>query len=147
MARTNEYDRRVKPQLDKIKEWAGFLSERDICNKLGITQQTFGKYKKQFAELQTVLDEGRKELVAELKSTLKQKAKGFRYTETKKTIRVVDGVKTQVVEEYEKYSAPDVAAIHLLLKNLDEEWRNDDKPTMKLKAEKLELEKQKGVIW
>lgn len=147
MARTSEYDRKVKPYLEKIREWAGFLSEKDICNKLGISRQSLLNYKKQHPELQEVIDEGRKELVAELKSTLKQKAKGFHYIETKKTIRNVDGVKTQVVEEFEKYSPPDVGAIHLLLKNLDAEWRNDDMPTMKLKAEKLEIEKQKGIVW
>lgn len=147
MARTSEYERRVKPELEKIKEWSGFLSEKDICNKLGISQSTFVAYKKKHPELQEVIDEGRKELVAELKSTLKQKAKGFHYIETKKTIRNVDGVKTQVVEEFEKYSPPDTGAIHLLLKNLDAEWRNDDMPTMKLKAEKLEIEKQKGIVW
>ena len=38
---------------------------------------------------------------------------------------------------------PDVAAIHLLLKNLDDDWRNDDRPTMRLKMQKLELEKTK----
>lgn len=147
MARTSKYEQYVKPYLDKIKEWSGFLSDIDICNKLGISQPTFISYKKHHTELQEVIDEGRKELVAELKSTLKQKAKGFHYIETKKTNRNVDGVKTQVVEEFEKYSPPDVGAIHLLLKNLDAEWRNDDMPTMKLKAEKLEIEKQKGIVW
>ena len=147
MARTSEYDRKVKPYLEKIREWAGFLSEKDICNKLGISRQSLLNYKKQHPELQEVIDEGRKELVAELKSTLKQKAKGFHYTETKKTIRDVDGAKTQVIEQFEKYSPPDTGAIHLLLKNLDEEWTNDDKPTMKLKAERLEIEKQKGIVW
>ena len=78
---------------------------------------------------------------------IKQKAKGFHYTETKKTIRDVNGVKTQVVEQLEKYSPPDTGAIHLLLKNLDEDWRNDDKPTMDLKKEKLKIEKDKGIIW
>lgn len=147
MSRTSEYERRVKPYLDKIREWAGFLNEKDICNKLAISQHTFGTYKKKYPELQKAIDEGRKELVAELKSTLKQKAKGFHYTETKKTIRDVDGVKTQVVEQFEKYSPPDTGAIHLLLKNLDEDWRNDDKPTMDLKKEKLQIEKDKGIIW
>jgi len=48
------------------------------------------------------------------------------------------------VEETEKYAAPDTGAIHLLLKNLDDNWRNDDKATMDMKREKLELDKQKA---
>jgi hypothetical protein len=142
-----KYEKYVEPYLDKIKEWSGFLSDKDISNKLGISQTSFITYKKKHPELEQVVIEGRKELVAELKSTLKQKARGFHYKEAKTVIRDVDGVKTKVREEYEKYSPPDTGAIHLLLKNLDEEWTNDDKPTMKLKAEKLELEKQKGIVW
>lgn len=142
-----KYEKYVEPYLDKIKEWSGFLSDKDISSKLGISQTSFITYKKKHPELEQVVIEGRKELVAELKSTLKQKARGFHYKEAKTVIRDVDGVKTKVREEYEKYSPPDTGAIHLLLKNLDEEWTNDDKPTMKLKAEKLELEKQKGIVW
>lgn len=142
-----KYEKYVEPYLDKIKEWSGFLSDKDISNKLGISQATFISYKKKYPALEKVVIEGRKELVAELKSTLKQKAKGFHYTETKKTIRDVDGVKAQVVEQFEKFSPPDTGAIHLLLKNLDEDWRNDDKPTMDLKKEKLQIEKDKGIIW
>lgn len=147
MARISEYERKVSPYLDNIREWAGFLNEKDICNKLGISRQSLINYKKKHPELQTVIDEGRKALVAELKSTLKQKARGFHYKETKTMIRDVNGTKTKVIEEYDKYSPPDTGAIHLLLKNLDEEWRNDDKPTMKLKEEKLEIERQKGIVW
>lgn len=142
-----KYEKYVEPYLDKIKEWSGFLSDKDISSKLGISQTSFITYKKKHPELEQVVIEGRKELVAELKSTLKQKARGFHYKEAKTVIRDVDGVKTKVREEYEKYSPPDTGAIHLLLKNLDEEWTNDDKPTMKLKAEKLELERQKGIVW
>lgn len=49
-----------------------------------------------------------------------------------------------MIEEYERYSPPDTGAIHLLLKNLDPSWRNDDQATMNMKREKLELEKQKA---
>jgi hypothetical protein len=51
-----------------------------------------------------------------------------------------------VVERYKvtKYSAPDLGSIHLLLKNLDDSWHNDDVPTLKLKKEQLELSRQKA---
>ena len=79
-----------------------------------------------------------------LKSALKKKAKGFYYKETKRTIRDVDGTKTQVVEEYEKYAPPDTGAIHLLLKNIDPNWRNDDKETMELKKRQVDIAEKKA---
>lgn len=141
--RKSLYDSLVAPRLDEIKEWFGFMSECDIANQLGIRPETFYRYKKDHPELVAALNEGRKALVADLKLTLKKKAKGFHYTETKRIVRNVGGVETAVIERYEKYSPPDTGAIHLLLKNLDEEWRNDDKPTMDLKKEKLKLDRQK----
>ena len=35
-------------------------------------------------------------------------------------------------------------AIHLLLKNLDDDWRNDDKPTYELKKKQTEIMQQKA---
>lgn len=143
MGRKSKYESHVQPRLEEIKEWYGFMSEGDIANELGITEGTFSRYKQSHPELAKALMEGRKTLVADLKLTLKKKAKGFHYTETKKIMREVGGVETKVVEKYEKYCPPDTGAIHLLLKNLDDDWRNDDKPTMELKKQKLELDRQK----
>ena len=86
---------------------------------------------------------GRDALITDLKKTMKQKAKGFTYTETKRTIREIDGKRTVLIEEYERYAQPDTGAIHLLLKNLDETWRNDDKATMDIKRGQLELAREK----
>ena len=144
MGRKNKYETHVKPHLTQIQEWVGMLTEAQICKKLGISVASFDNYKAAYPELVECLRSGRETLIADLKTTLKQKAKGFHYKETKKTIRMINGEKTQVVEEFERYSPPDTGAIHLLLKNLDENWTNDDQQTMKLKREKLELEKQKA---
>lgn len=145
MGRKNLYESLVKPHLSEITEWYGDYTESQIAKKLiGISVASWEKYKTQYPELQEAIDRGREELIQDLRASLKKKAKGFHYKETKKTIRNVDGAKTQVVEEYERYSPPDVGAIHLLLKNLDETWRNDDKTTIDLKREKLELDKTKA---
>ena len=63
--------------------------------------------------------------------------------ETKRTIREIDGKRTVLIEEYERYAQPDTGAIHLLLKNLDDTWRNDDKATMDIKRGQLELAREK----
>ena len=54
------------------------------------------------------------------------------------------GKESKKIEEKEKYAQPDTGAIHLLLKNLDPSWHNDDKQTMELKREQTEIMKQKA---
>lgn len=143
MAQKGKYETHVKPRLKEVAEWYEFYTEGQIAKKLGITQRTFTNYKKDHAELQEALISGRDALITDLKKSLKQKAKGFVYKETKRTIREIDGKRTVLVEEYERYALPDTGAIHLLLKNLDETWRNDDKATMDIKRGQLELAREK----
>lgn len=118
-------------------------TEAQIASVLGVSVAAFESYKNEHEELREALKKGKEALITDLHDALRKKALGFTYTETKKTIRNVGGVKTQLVEETEKYSPPDVGAIHLLLKNLDPEWTNDDRTTINLKKEKLELERLK----
>ena len=135
----------ILKNLDKIEEWArAGASEANIAARFGITRQTFWKYKNENGDIFNAIKKGRTNLVEELKGTLAKKAKGFHYTETKKIIRKIGDKKFTTIEEYERYSPPDTGAIHLLLKNLDETWTNDDKPTMELKKQKIELDKQKA---
>ena len=47
------------------------------------------------------------------------------------------------VETYKKYAQPDTGAAHLLLKNLDPNWHNDDAETLDIKKKQVELQKQK----
>lgn len=135
--------------LGQIQEWYGLLTEEQIAKRLGVSVRSFERYKTQHEELRQALLNGKQALIEDLKATLKKKAKGFHYKETKKTIRNVNGQSTQVIEEYERYSPPDTGAIHLLLKNLDDTWRNDDKTTVDLKREKLELDRarQENESW
>lgn len=144
MGRKNKYEANVKPRLSEVPKWYETLTEAQIAKKLGVSVASFENYKLQYPELREALKSGKEVLIDELKDTLKMKAKGFHYKETKKTIRNDNGKKVQVVEEYERYSPPDTGAIHLLLKNIDDSWRNDDKATLDLKREKMELEKQKA---
>lgn len=134
----------MRPFLGKIKEWIVFENEADIAKKLGVAQRSFERYKAEHPELVEVLNAGRQDLVTELKATLKKKAQGFYYTETKTQIREEGKKKVRTVEEVKHYSPPDLGAIHLLLKNLDPTWRNDDQTTIDLKKEKMQLEKEKA---
>lgn len=147
MGRKNKYESHVKPYLTAIPKWYETMTEGQIAKKLGVSSSAWETYKNQNPELVECLQKGKDILVDELKDSLRRKAKGFHYKETKRTyIEGPDGepIGEVKVEETEKYAVPDTGAIHLLLKNLDENWRNDDKATMDLKREKLELDKQKA---
>lgn len=141
--RKGRYETHVQPYLNDVSEWYGEITEEQIANRLGVSQASFERYKKQYPELQEALKNGRDTLVGELKASLKKKAKGFYFEETRTSIREENGKQIKVVEKTKRYAQPDTGAIHLLLKNLDPEWRNDDAATMELKKNKAELERQK----
>lgn len=143
MGRKNKYETHVKPYLNQIQGWYEDLDERQIADQLGIAVSTWEKYKNQYPELREVLKKGKQHLVSELKTSLKKKAKGFYYEETKTCIREVGGKQVKVIEKYKKYAQPDTGALHLLLKNLDENWHNDDQVTIDIKKKQLELTERK----
>lgn len=144
MGRRNKYELNIKPHLHKIPKWYETMSEGEIAKKLGVSVASFENYKKQYPELLEALHSSKQELVERLRYSLKQKAVGFSYKEIKKTMRKVDGKNTVVVEEFERYSPPDTGAIHLLLKNLDKTWHNDDQSTIDFRDAKLTLEKMRA---
>lgn len=143
--RKSKYETNVRPYLDKIKDWYRELTEGQIAKKLGVSQATFETYRKKYPELEKAMQDGCEALVDDLKATLKKKAKGFYYEETKVVTKVSDKNGTETTTETNcKYAQPDTGAIHLLLKNYDDAWRNDDRETMDLKKKKLELDKEKA---
>lgn len=144
----SKYDSHVKPHLEKITKWTEDLTDEQIAARLKISRKSFIEYKKQHPELVEALEKGKKRLVVELKDTLKKKAKGFYYEEVK-TVKIhnpdseAEQEWIEKIEVNRKYAQPDTGAAHLLLKNLDPEWRNDDAETMKLKRKTVELQQQK----
>ena len=144
----SKYDSHVKPHLEKITKWTEDLTDEQIAARLKISRKSFIEYKKQHPELVEALEKGKKRLVVELKDTLKKKAKGFYYEEVK-TVKIhnpdsdADQEWIEKIEINRKYAQPDTGAAHLLLKNLDPTWRNDDAETMKLKKQQVEIQKQK----
>lgn len=142
--RKDRYESHVKPHLKEIPEWYGLLNEGQIAKRLGVGRTSFEKYKREHPELREALKGGAEKLITDLKITLKEKAQGFYRTERKTIIRDEGGKKVKIIEEHEKYFPPDTGAAHLLLKNLDPEWREDDQTRVELKKQKLALEKEKA---
>ena len=148
MGNKSKYETYVKPYLNDIKIWTETLTDEQIAEKLKVSRRSFAKYKKEQPDLAQALEDGKKKLVIQLKDTLKKKAKGFYYEEVK-TVKIhnpdpdADSEWIERIEINRKYAQPDTGAAHLLLKNLDPNWRNDDKETMDIKKKQVELQKQK----
>lgn len=148
MGNKSKYETFVKPYLKDISKWTEDLTDAQIAQKLKISARSFATYKKDYPELKQALEDGKKILVQDLKDTLKKKAKGFYYEEVK-TVKIHNPdseAEPEWIERIEinrKYAQPDTGAAHLLLKNLDPNWRNDDKETMDIKKKQIELQKQK----
>lgn len=144
IGRRNKYETNVKPRLKEIPKLYETMTEAQIAKELGVAVSSFEKYKLEYPELVEVLKQGRKDLIQELKASLKKKAKGYFYEE-EKWVQRKEGKQTfMVYEKTKKYAQPDTGAIHLLLKNLDPEWHNDDKKTIELKKEQLKIAKEKA---
>ena len=143
VGRKNKYESHIKPYLSKIPNWYLTKTEAQIAKKLGISIASWERYKNQYPELQECLKNSQEDLIDELKGILKKKAQGFYYTEKTKTVIEEGGKKSKKIEEKEKYAQPDTGAIHLLLKNLDPEWHNDDKATLELKKKQTEIMQQR----
>ena len=144
LTHANKWETNIRPNLAKIPEMAVTMTQGQIAEALGVSRSSWDNYKAEHPELVAALDKGKEKLVQELKDALRQKALGFRYDETKTTQRKTDGQTQVTIEKYDRYSPPDIGAIHLLLKNNDPEWRNDDYETMKLKQKQVEIAQQKA---
>lgn len=134
------YNELVKPNLEYIKEIARYTSHKQIAENLGISTSSMKRYRKQHKELEEALIKGKQNLIKDLKSTLVKKALGY----TVKDVEIIkndDG--STITKTKVKHIQPDLGSIHLLLKNLDDEWHNDDIETIKQKNKLIELNERK----
>ena len=139
-----KYQSLIQPKLEEIKKMYLTMTETQIAQSFGLTIQTWIRYKKNYPELAEALADSKGQLVEELKTCLKKKAQGFYFTETTKTkITNEAGETTTKIETKTRYAQPDTGAIHLLLKNLDKDWRNDDMTTVEMKKKQMELNERK----
>lgn len=140
----SKYYTHIQPHLAEVETMALTMTEEQMAKTLGVGKSAWYGYKLEHVELVEAIKKGRLRLVGELKSTLIMKAKGYDYEE-KKT--VVKGGEVVSEEIYRRRSHPDVAAIHLLLKNFDDDWRNDDRETMDMKKRQVDIQERKADGW
>ena len=142
--RPSKYETNVKPHLQKIREWrkVGATIE-NICDALDIGKSSWHDYIKKYPEFSDAVKKGTAEFCLDLRGELAKIA--TKHTlETKKQYIKQDaetGHKTQYTEITTKEVDGDIAAIHLLLKNLDPDWK-DNPASYELRRQELELRRQ-----
>ena len=128
--RKNKYFTHVEPRLKEIEQWCGEgLTEKEMCEKLGVGWSTWNEYKIEFVDLVDTLKRGK--IVADQKvvASLYRRAIGYEYTEVKKkaVVDVLNPSEIKLVTESEttKHVVPDVTAQIFWLKNrLPADWRD-----------------------
>jgi hypothetical protein len=141
--RKSVYDTHIAPRLEDIRRWRkDGATVENMCDVLGISKTTFHKYLDEKPEFADAYKKGKAELVIDLRGELARIARKHTLETKKQYIKqdLETGHKTQYTEILTKEVDGDVAAINLLLKNLDENWSNDPQ-NLALRKQELELRK------
>lgn len=122
MARPSSYNPEKHDQLIRIMCKSGY-TDVQMCKELGITEPTINKWKKDFPELFKSIKEIKKLGDQDIVVSLRERAKGYSYTE-----EMIDYDKDGKVTKrrvFKKHSPPEVRAIEFWLRNRQrEDWRD-----------------------
>lgn len=141
--RPSDYEVRVKPHIEEIKKAvANGATNKEVAKALGIAVSTLCEYKLKHQELADAFARGRTELIFDIRAALLKKALGFEYFEEKTTgKRDKNGEKVVLVERYKRYSVPSETAAAMLMRNIDDEWRDRDAASTELRNQEADLRK------
>ena len=115
----SKYFTHVEPKLILIEGWArDGLTDEQIYNNLGISKDSFYKYKKQYSDFSDSLKRGKEIVDYEVENALLKRALGYEYDE----ITYENG---EEVKRVTKQVAPDTTAQIFWLKNRKpDKWRD-----------------------
>ena len=135
----------ITDNLERIKEWKrNGATDSQICNALDIAESIWYKHLAANKELAEEIKKATQTLALELRGELARQA--FKHTlETKKQYVKQDletGHKTQYTEITTKEVDGNIAAAHLLLKNIDKDNWSENWQSYELKKQEIELRKQ-----
>ncbi len=124
--RPNKYETHVKPYLDRIPAWRRQgLTERQVAEKLGVSESSFCVYKNNYVELLEALKKGKEELVETLEESLYTRGMGGEYKEETVYVEEVGGITRKWKKVTTRHVPPDTGALAFALKNLaPERWRD-----------------------
>ena len=122
IGRPCKYDSHVKPYLDKVYEWLkdGY-TDYSISNQLGIDQDTWIKYKKEYPILSELYARARTQRNCLVMNSMYSKANGL-----KASVNKVKVLNSGDIIEYteETYIPPDVNAADLYLRNNSDDYKS-----------------------
>lgn len=145
LGRPNKYETHIKPYIVQIAQWKrNGATDEQVCEQLGVSRSVYYEAKKNYKDFSDALKNSREGFIADLKGELARLA----FKHTLKTLKVYtktepDGKTYTHKEKTSKEIDGDIAAIHLLLKNLDPNWHNDDSATIDIKREQLRIAREK----
>nr|DAJ35220.1 MAG TPA: terminase small subunit [Caudoviricetes sp.] len=114
----SKYETDVKPRLVEIEAWKrDGLTDEQIYINLGISKQSFYKYKEKYVDFFDSLKKGKEVADIEVENALFKRAIGYKYKEVIKEVKEIDGKKTTYVKEVIKEMPGDVGAQIFWLKN------------------------------
>ena len=114
----SKYETDVLPRLVEIEAWKrDGLTDEQIFKNLGISRDTFYKYKEKYTDFSDALKKGKEVADIEVENALFKRAIGYKYKEVIKEVKEIDGKKTTYIKEVVKEMPGDVAAQIFWLKN------------------------------
>lgn len=114
----SKYETDVKPRLVEIEAWKrDGLTDEQIFKNLGISKDTFYKYKDKYTDFSDALKKGKEVADIEVENALFKRAIGYKYKEVIKEVKEIDGKKSTYIKEVVKEMPGDVGAQIFWLKN------------------------------
>lgn len=119
----------IKGKLTLVECWTrDGLTDEQIANNLGISKDTFYRYKKEHSDFSDILKKGKEIVDYQVENALLKRALGYQYKETT-TERIYNAEKEKyemvVAKEVVKEVQPDTTAQIFWLKNRKpKEWRD-----------------------
>lgn len=121
----SKYETHVKDKLILIEAWArNGLTDEQIAKNLGISKDTFYKYKREYIDFSDSLKRGKEVVDIEVENALLKRALGYKYDEVTKELNEDTG-ELEVTKVVTKEVQPDTTAQIFWLKNRKpEDWRD-----------------------
>lgn len=137
MARTNQYEAIIKPNLENIQHWVeeGY-SNSQIFQILNVSETTFYKWLSIKSEFKAAIDRSKHGLQVRLEKALYKEACGYEYEEITTEIVEEDApgggvVRKKRQRKTKKYARPNsTLLIFALCNRFNEKWKRVDKDTM-----------------
>ena len=116
--RKDSYEVRVQPKLALVTCWCRRgLTNEQIAENLGISEQSFSNYMKRYEEFADAVDKGREEIEIHIENALVKRALGYSYKEVTRERKAVVNPETGeaeyklvVTKSVTKHVVPDVGA-------------------------------------